>query len=112
MFWRKIILRARQNYLLENFRSDTKTLSVELVNQLRDAWRTYVRGKVGKGLTVNDKPLDGEEEKIWPRLVGLNQNKVWRQECLKRDEKFEMHFSAAVYTFISCMIYSDQSNPF
>lgn len=35
---------------------------------------------------------------IWPSLQKrfLDQDRTWKQECLKRDEKFEMHFSAAV----------------
>jgi cysteinyl-tRNA synthetase len=34
----------------------------------------------------------------WPALQAKfgEADKVWKQECLKRDEKFEMHFSAAV----------------
>jgi cysteinyl-tRNA synthetase len=75
---------------------ETTAASPELITELRDAWRTYVQDKLSKGLPDGDKPVSGDEEKSWPRLVELYDNKTWKQECSKRDEKFEMHFSAAV----------------
>lgn len=77
---------------------ETTVASPGLLAELRDTWRTYVQDKLGqgKGLLESDKPVPGEEEKSWPRLVELFQNKIWKQECLKREEKFEMQFSAAV----------------
>jgi hypothetical protein len=94
----QIILRARQNFLVDKFRTETIAASPGLVMNLRDAWRTYVHDKLGKGkgLPDGDKPAPGDEEKSWSRLVELFQNKDWKQECSKRDEKFEMYFSAAV----------------
>ena len=77
---------------------ETIAASPALIAELRNAWRTYVQTKLGKakGLPDGDKPVPGEEEMSWPRLAELFQNKNWKQECSKRDEKFEMHFSAAV----------------
>jgi cysteinyl-tRNA synthetase len=77
---------------------ETTAASPELITELRDAWRTYVQDKLikGKGLPDGDKPVPGDEEKSWPRLVRLYDDKTWKQECSKRDEKFEMYFSAAV----------------
>lgn len=94
--YRKIIERARQNHLLETFRSETKSLSSDLFSQVQDAWRVHVREKVGKGLPDYELPAEGEEEKIWPHLAKLMQNAEWKQECLKKDEKFDMYFSSAV----------------
>ncbi|KAF8070794.1 tRNA synthetases class I (C) catalytic domain-containing protein [Lyophyllum atratum] len=91
----KIIIRARQNHLFDNFRSETKSLSSELISRVDSAWRTFVREKVGKGLAEVERPAEGEEESAWPRLTELMQNKAWKQECLKRDEKFDMYFSSA-----------------
>jgi cysteinyl-tRNA synthetase len=92
----KIILRARQTHLLDKFRSETKSITTELITQLRSAWATYVQNKVSKGLSEPDKVAEGEEEKAWFCIVELARGTDWKQECLKRDEKFDMHFSAAV----------------
>ncbi|KAG5352598.1 hypothetical protein C0989_001632 [Termitomyces sp. Mn162] len=94
----KIIIRARQNHLLENFRKETKSLSSELINHILSAWRSHVQGKVGKGLSESDRPTEGEEESAWPRLTERIQDNAWKQECLKRDEKFDMYFSSAIRT--------------
>jgi hypothetical protein len=92
----KIIQRARQNHLLDTFRSETKVLSSDLIAQVQSSWRAHVRERVGKGLLEDQRPVEGEEEQAWPRLVELIQDKAWKQECLKRDEKFDMYFSSAV----------------
>ncbi|KAG6827339.1 hypothetical protein H0H92_012160 [Tricholoma furcatifolium] len=97
----KIIIRARQNHLFENFRANTKTLSSELIDETLLAWRSHVRGKVCKSLSEADRPVDGEEELAWPRLLEQIQNKEWKQECLRRDEKFEMNFSSAARTLVA-----------
>ncbi|KAJ7680882.1 tRNA synthetases class I (C) catalytic domain-containing protein [Mycena polygramma] len=94
----KIIKRARQNHLLEKFREETKGVSPELITQVHAAWRIHVREQLGKGLPASDAPKEGDEDKIWPRLAELIQNKDWKQECLRRDEKFDMHFSSASQT--------------
>ncbi|KAG6900716.1 hypothetical protein C0993_003742 [Termitomyces sp. T159_Od127] len=94
----KIIVRARQNHLLEKFRTETKSLSPELINRILSAWRSHVQAKVGRALSESDRPRGGEEVTAWPRLTEQVQDKAWKQECLKRDEKFDMHFSSAVRT--------------
>ena len=83
---------------MDKFHAESTVASPELLAEVRDAWRKYVHDKLsqGKGLPDSDKPVPGDEEKSWPRLVELSQNKNWKQECSKRDEKFEMYFSAAV----------------
>ncbi|KAI0026764.1 tRNA synthetases class I (C) catalytic domain-containing protein [Vararia minispora EC-137] len=91
----KIILRARQTHLLERFRADTKTLSPELLADVRDAWTTHVRARVRKGLVEADAPADGAEWDAWPALEAKFKDRAWRQDALRRDEKFEMHFNAA-----------------
>ncbi|KIK09833.1 hypothetical protein K443DRAFT_671150 [Laccaria amethystina LaAM-08-1] len=91
----KIIERARQNHLLDTFRSQTTTLSAGLINQVRDAWRIYVRERLSKGLPSDEKPLEGEEDAAFSHICDSIGNPDWKQECLKRDEKFDMHFSSA-----------------
>lgn len=58
----------------------------------------YVLSKVRKGLADSDRPSKGKERESWPELVTRFEDKAWKQDGLKRDEKFEMHFSAAVRT--------------
>lgn len=38
----------------------------------------------------------GSEEASWTQLSVLMQDAEWKYDCLKRDEKFDMHFTAAV----------------
>ncbi|THH01098.1 hypothetical protein EW026_g1541 [Hermanssonia centrifuga] len=97
----KIILRARQNFLVERFRSKQTALTPELLDTAFIAWTSYVQSKVVVGLPETETPVTGKEAESWPALVGHFQDKAWKQECLKRDEKFEMHFSAANKAFIA-----------
>lgn len=104
----KIILRARQNHLIEQFKSKQTALTSELINIVCDSWIAYVRSKVAKGLPDLEKPAEGSEWEAWPQLQSRfqDQDKTWKQECLKRDEKFEMHFSAAVCHDPACLFES------
>jgi cysteinyl-tRNA synthetase len=92
----KIIERARQNHLLANFRSQTTSLTSALLAQVRQSWNTYVRTQVNKGVPENDRATEENEEVAWLRISELYSNPEWKQECLKRDEKFDMHYSSAV----------------
>ncbi|TFK70635.1 cysteinyl-tRNA synthetase [Pluteus cervinus] len=94
----KIIERARQNHLLEKFRSEVQSLSQSLIDTVHDAWTLHLRSKVNKGLLAGDKLVEGQEESGWSRLTELAEDKQWKQESLKRDEKFEMYFSSATRT--------------
>ncbi|KAG1736026.1 tRNA synthetases class I (C) catalytic domain-containing protein [Suillus lakei] len=91
----KIIVRARQNHLFSQFRNSATALSADLVSQVSEAWGSYVRENVSKGLPDEEKPSRGEEEVRWPRIDGLARDQSRKLECLKRDEKFDMHFTAA-----------------
>ena len=51
---------------------------------------------VNKGLVESERPSKGKEREVWPQLVERFQDKVWKSECVKRDEKFEMNFTSAV----------------
>ncbi|KAK0505081.1 tRNA synthetases class I (C) catalytic domain-containing protein [Armillaria luteobubalina] len=94
----KIIKRARQNHLLDKFRAETTSVSSDLIDRIRVAWRTYVREKVGKGLPDTEVPSTGEEDTRWSGIVVLAQNAQWKQDCLRRDEKFDMYLSSASRT--------------
>ncbi|KAK0476727.1 tRNA synthetases class I (C) catalytic domain-containing protein [Armillaria novae-zelandiae] len=94
----KIIKRARQNHLLDKFRAETTSVSSDLIDRIRVDWRTYVREKVGKGLPDAEVPSPGEEDTKWSGIVVLAQDTQWKQDCLRRDEKFDMYFSSASRT--------------
>ncbi|KAF8160698.1 tRNA synthetases class I (C) catalytic domain-containing protein [Crassisporium funariophilum] len=91
----KIIERARQNHLFDTFRSETQELTSALVLYLRDSWGTYVRDRVSRGLPEGEKPSPGKEADAWTRILELYQNSDWKQECLARDEKFDMYYTSA-----------------
>lgn len=56
-----------------------------------------MRTKVAKGLAADERLRQGEEKMTWMKIASkIKNDKEWRQECLKRDEKFEMYFQAAV----------------
>ena len=92
----QIIERARQDHLFDTFRSQTNALTPSLLSQVRDAWKTYVRDRVSKGVPENVKPTDGNEDEAWARISELYKNAEWRQESLKREGKFDMYFTSAV----------------
>ncbi|KAG5221364.1 cysteinyl-tRNA synthetase [Salix suchowensis] len=71
-------------------------LSPELLSTVSEAWKSYVHEKVSKGLPETNRVARDAEEDQWPQLAQLAQDKPWKQECSKRDEKFDMHFTAAV----------------
>ncbi|EKM54728.1 uncharacterized protein PHACADRAFT_258757 [Phanerochaete carnosa HHB-10118-sp] len=93
----KIIIRARQNHLIERFRQQQKTLTPGLLDIVLTSWTSYVHAKVAKGLPESERPASGSEQDTWPHLVSRfqSEDKSWKLECLKRDEKFEMQFTAA-----------------
>ncbi|KAI0663331.1 tRNA synthetases class I (C) catalytic domain-containing protein [Cubamyces menziesii] len=103
----KIILRARHNHLISNFRSGTSSLTPQLIEKVRSAWTSYVQSKVAKGLSDSDRPSAGSEQDQWPKLVERFQDREWRQQGLQRDEKFEMHFNASNATF-NALVQADE----
>lgn len=52
--------------------------------------------RVNKGLPETEKIKLGQEEAGWTRIGELYQTAIWKAECLGRDEKFDMHYSASV----------------
>ncbi|KAH0828186.1 hypothetical protein J3R83DRAFT_3889 [Lanmaoa asiatica] len=94
----KIILRARQNYLFDNFRTQTSSLTSDLVAKVQDAWQSHVLDKVSKGLPDSIKPTAESIHTLWPQIEAIRDDKVKKAECLKRDEKFEMSLGTAIRT--------------
>ncbi|KAF9653973.1 hypothetical protein BDM02DRAFT_3107158 [Thelephora ganbajun] len=91
----KIIIRARQGHLVQKFRASNSVLTPRLVDEIHSAWKDYIRSVVNKGLPESEKIVEGEEEDAWKVLSQKVQDVSWKQECLKRYEKFDMAFSEA-----------------
>lgn len=51
---------------------------------------------VSKGLPEQVKPQSGEEDSGWLRVIEFVQDNGLKAECVKRDEKFDMHLTTAV----------------
>ena len=71
-------------------------MNTALVETVTRAWKDYVQSKVSKGLPESSRPAAGKEADVWPDLSSRVQDREWKQECLKRDEKFDMHMKALV----------------
>lgn len=98
----QIILRARQNHLVDKFRTDNMTLTSNLLNLCYEAWANYVNIYVDKSLSDGQRLDEGKEEVGWSKLSELIENPEWKRECLKRDERFEMYFTVAVRVSPMC----------
>ena len=96
----QIILRARQTHLVDKFRSESTSLTQELLDTVQSSWESYVRSKVSKGLPADEVPPFGLERQTWSKLSIKISDKAWKDEAIKKDEKFEMHFNAAVSPII------------
>jgi hypothetical protein len=92
----KIIARARQNYLLDQFRAATTAFSSDLITLVTKAWTTYLCKQVAEGVPDGQKPLDGQEQAAWKMILERVKDAAWKTDCMKRDEKFDMRFTAAV----------------
>ncbi|KAL4078187.1 tRNA synthetases class I (C) catalytic domain-containing protein [Scleroderma yunnanense] len=90
---------ARQKHLFETFRDQSASLSPELVDRVYTAWKAHVLNKVSKALPDQVKPQSGEEDSGWLRIVQFVKDNSRKVECVKRDEKFDMHLTAAHRTF-------------
>ena len=71
-------------------------MTPRLTDDIHTAWKDYIRLEVNKGLPESEKIIEGEEEDAWNVLSQKIRDTSWKQECLKRYEKFDMAFSAAV----------------
>ncbi|KAF9793211.1 tRNA synthetases class I (C) catalytic domain-containing protein [Thelephora terrestris] len=91
----KIIIRARQGHLVQEFRANNSVLTPRLTDDIHSAWKDYIRLEVNKGLPESDKIVEGQEKRAWEVISKKVQDSTWRQECLRRYEKFDMAFSAA-----------------
>ena len=92
----QIIRRSRETHLLEKFRETSRSLNQALIDEVEEAWRTYFTSQLTKALEAADQPVAGEEVASWEKLSQKMQDASWKQDCAKRDEKFDMHMKALV----------------
>jgi cysteinyl-tRNA synthetase len=81
---------------VQEFRANNSALTPGLVGEIYSAWKDYIRLEVNNGLPRSETIIVGQEEDAWKVLSQKVQDSSWKQECLKRYEKFDMAFSAAV----------------
>lgn len=87
----KIILRARQQYLFENYKKETTELSETVIQQTKEAWLEFAQAKLKK----LDAALVSLATSNWTEF----RNKMTPEEVAKAvilDEKFKMFYSALV----------------
>ncbi|KAF8349126.1 tRNA synthetases class I (C) catalytic domain-containing protein [Amanita rubescens] len=99
----KIIERARQNHLFDQFKADLDKLSPALVSQVEEAWLNYLKERVSRGLPP-DMCSQVWSEETWSTLDKLVQDVDWKRACLSREEKFDMYFSATKRSFVALQL--------
>ncbi|KAL5528718.1 CYR1_2 [Sanghuangporus sanghuang] len=90
----KIIRRSRETHLLEKFRAGSNLLTNELISEIEDAWKVYLRSQLAKAMDEAELPSNTGEAELWEDIRVKSQNEGWKSERIKRDEKFDMHLKA------------------
>lgn len=96
----KIITRAREQYLLANYRESHKNLDETLKKDVETAWVAYFRSKlVNKVLAETETPADGQEWESFDKIVERDAtDEVFRKECRSKEEKFGLILTSLVST--------------
>lgn len=90
----KIIVRARQNHLVEQFRAQNPALTQPLLQQVRASWSAYFKKTVEKFAPPSPEPGEVPEEAAWEEISRLNQDATWRAQTVLTEPKFPMWYSA------------------
>lgn len=90
----KIIRRSRENHLLDKFKSNASALTTNLIAEVEDAWKVYLRTQLAKALEETELPEEGRELEWWGVIWDKAQDAEWRQDRTKKDDKFDMHLKA------------------
>jgi cysteinyl-tRNA synthetase len=93
---REIIQRSRENHILKLLREQTEGLTLQLIDEVEDAWRIYFVKILARSLPESDRPVEGTETESWALLLERVKDAAWKAECMKREEKFDMQFKALV----------------
>ncbi|KAG0348813.1 hypothetical protein BG004_004072 [Podila humilis] len=85
----KIIKRARQNHLFNNFKSGTTTVTPEAIAKAEDAWKLYAEAEL--------KAIDATAADNWTTFVeNITRDATLKATLTTAHPKFPMHFSALV----------------
>ncbi|EJT98845.1 cysteinyl-tRNA synthetase [Dacryopinax primogenitus] len=83
----KIIIRSRQNYLLEQLKAKSTSLTTSLIAEVREAWQQYRSGKLAT--------VPNPAETAWPDIFQqFTARDPWALQALQQDEKVSMHMAA------------------
>ncbi|PKI84127.1 cysteine--tRNA ligase [Malassezia vespertilionis] len=98
----KIIVRARQAYLLQQFKAQHPVLSKVLLDTVQAAWRAFFAKTLAKfapPAPPHESEADPEDaerarhgEAGWEALVLLETDPVWRDKAAQEEPKFAMQF--------------------
>lgn len=89
----QIIIRARQNHLLDALRKSSTELSQALITQASEAWTTYFNKNLGARLTPSEESPDAAWQKLLEKETA---DEKWWNEAKAADEKFTMHIASLV----------------
>lgn len=91
----KIILRARQQYLLKNYLSSNTSLNTNLLTEVQQAWAAHFRKTLSSAIASSSSEQSYENAMTdWDQIEEKAKDLKWVEEQKLRDEKFGMHFSA------------------
>ncbi|KAG8901425.1 hypothetical protein FRB99_005313 [Tulasnella sp. 403] len=108
----KIIIRSRQNYLINQLKTSSTALSPELVSQVKDAWTAYLTSKLKKVLTPSGLSTSPDTEATWTWVLEKERtDDQWWSDAKAADEKFTMHISSkdAIVAAESALASQDRS---
>lgn len=91
----KIIVRARQNHLLDEFKKANPTLTSALVKDVRKSWSAFLtKKKLEQFAPPAPAGEDIHEDAIWEEISRLNGDPKWRAETLAKEPMFGLWFNA------------------
>ena len=110
----KIIVRARQAFLVRQMRENYPSLSAELLKFVQEAWRAYFASSLARFAPPappheqEADPVAAENERSgeggWEQVVRLSQDSEWRAQASTEAPKFSMWYNALVRSVLTRMI--------
>jgi cysteinyl-tRNA synthetase len=91
----KIIVRARQNHLLDEFKKANPTLTSALVKDVRKSWSAFLaKKKMDQFAPPAPAGEDVHEDAIWEEISRVNDDPKWRAQTLSKEPMFGLWFNA------------------
>jgi cysteinyl-tRNA synthetase len=94
----KIIVRGREQHLLQAYRDAHQDLSASLKDDIMSAFAAYYQSKLAKSLKDADAQQENESEShAFERLAQKDQcDAAWAKEMREKDEKFGLILGSLV----------------